>query len=414
MHLQKSKVTFIHPDLGIGGAERLVLDVAIVLANEGCEVQFLTNHFDKSHAFKELQDETFPVKVVGDWLPRSISGKFYAFFAYMRMLYLAIFYLYFSTENKSDIYFVDQIPIAIPFIKWTGGKVIYYCHHPDLLASSPGGFLKTLYRKPIDWLELKGTSVADIILVNSKYTSSVFRDTFPTIHKKVTILYPTISQSLYESISSKTLTKPVDELVPEIKDNTDNKFVLLSINRFHPAKKLDLAIKALAELKNIISTEDLKRVILIIAGGHDPNFSINASYFNELVELANEMKLNNNIVLIKSPSDELKTDLLLSCDCLLYTPEKEHFGIVPLEAMAARKPVIALNSGGPRETVLNETTGFLCDINPQSMAECISKVLDKKIAKKMGDNGRKRLEQLFTNSVFHESVVKICNKLLNE
>lgn len=46
--------------------------------------------------------------------------------------------------------------------------------------------------------------------------------------------------------------------------------------------------------------------------------------------------------------------------CLLYTPMEEHFGIVPLEAMSAGTPVIAVDSGGPKETVENEKTGFLC------------------------------------------------------
>jgi alpha-1,3/alpha-1,6-mannosyltransferase len=46
--------------------------------------------------------------------------------------------------------------------------------------------------------------------------------------------------------------------------------------------------------------------------------------------------------------------------------QDEHFGIVPLEAMAARRPVIACDSGGPTESVDHQVTGrdrflvFLC------------------------------------------------------
>ncbi|KAJ6950056.1 hypothetical protein NC651_003893 [Populus alba x Populus x berolinensis] len=39
----------------------------------------------------------------------------------------------------------------------------------------------------------------------------------------------------------------------------------------------------------------------------------------------------------------------------------EHIGIVPSEAIAAHKPVLACNSGGLVETVKGEETGFLCD-----------------------------------------------------
>jgi alpha-1,3/alpha-1,6-mannosyltransferase len=62
---------------------------------------------------------------------------------------------------------------------------------------------------------------------------------------------------------------------------------------------------------------------------------------------------------------------------LLYTPPNEHFGIVPLEvscllfplslttsslqAMSLGTPVIAVNNGGPLETVLHNVTGYLCE-----------------------------------------------------
>ena len=52
---------------------------------------------------------------------------------------------------------------------------------------------------------------------------------------------------------------------------------------------------------------------------------------------------------------------LISCaECLVYTPDREHFGIVPVEAMYLGTPVVAVDSGGPRETVLHGETGYLC------------------------------------------------------
>ena len=40
-------------------------------------------------------------------------------------------------------------------------------------------------------------------------------------------------------------------------------------------------------------------------------------------------------------------------------------GIVPLECMAAARPVVAVASGGPLETVVHEETGFLCEPTPE-------------------------------------------------
>ncbi|KIH48215.1 hypothetical protein ANCDUO_21718 [Ancylostoma duodenale] len=49
------RVTFLHPDLGIGGAERLVVDAAVALQQKGHVVKIVTNQFEPSHAFKETQ-----------------------------------------------------------------------------------------------------------------------------------------------------------------------------------------------------------------------------------------------------------------------------------------------------------------------------------------------------------------------
>lgn len=62
----------------------------------------------------------------------------------------------------------------------------------------------------------------------------------------------------------------------------------------------------------------------------------------------------------RNVSDEERKGLMSRCVCLLYTPMDEHFGIVPVEAMAVGRPVVACSSGGPLETIEDGETGFLC------------------------------------------------------
>jgi hypothetical protein len=47
---------FFHPDLGIGGAERLVVDAAIALQSRGHKVTIFTSHCDPQHCFDEARD----------------------------------------------------------------------------------------------------------------------------------------------------------------------------------------------------------------------------------------------------------------------------------------------------------------------------------------------------------------------
>jgi hypothetical protein len=54
--LHRRKVVFIHPDLGIGGAERLIIDAAVGLQELGHKVTIFTSHCDHTHCFDEARD----------------------------------------------------------------------------------------------------------------------------------------------------------------------------------------------------------------------------------------------------------------------------------------------------------------------------------------------------------------------
>ena len=146
--------------------------------------------------------------------------------------------------------------------------------------------------------------------------------------------------------------------------------------------------------------------------------SENVSYHTELVLLAESLNLTTatakNIVSARSIPDEidvlfllsipsqLKSMLLHATKLLVYTPSNEHFGIVPLEAMLAEVPVLAANSGGPLETVVDGKTGWLRD--PRKVAEwteVMRRVLYEIPATElrgMGVSGRERVEAEFSES----------------
>ena len=54
------RIVFIHPDLGIGGAERLVVDAAVGLQERGHKVTIFTNHCDQGHCFDEARNGKLP------------------------------------------------------------------------------------------------------------------------------------------------------------------------------------------------------------------------------------------------------------------------------------------------------------------------------------------------------------------
>ena len=56
MTSKPQNIVFFHPDLGIGGAERLVIDAAVGLQSLGHKVTIFTSHCDPRHCFDEARD----------------------------------------------------------------------------------------------------------------------------------------------------------------------------------------------------------------------------------------------------------------------------------------------------------------------------------------------------------------------
>lgn len=395
------RILFLHPDLGIGGAERLVVDAALALKSRGHSVSFLTNHHDPTHCFEETRNRTLRVRVVGDWLPRSIFGRFYAFCAYFRMVYAAFYFTLFQSKiDQVDVVFCDLISLGIPILKFAHNKpkILFYCHFPDQLLTKPGGMLKTLYRTPLNYLEEKTTGAADGVLVNSKFTSRVFRETFKTINFTPDVLYPSL------------VTKSFDQTLKEgnIDGIPENATILLSINRYERKKNLPLALKAFKLLERSLTRQEWDRLHLVLAGGYDSRNLENLEHLDELTVIAENLELKEKVMFLRSPSDEVKVKLLHRCKLLFYTPANEHFGIVPLEAMYLSRPVVAVNSGGPTETIVHEQTGFLCEPEPEDFANAALRIIkDQKLAEKMGEMGRKRVQQQFSFEAFTEKLNRI-------
>uniref|UniRef100_A0A182SWH4 Alpha-1,3/1,6-mannosyltransferase ALG2 n=1 Tax=Anopheles maculatus TaxID=74869 RepID=A0A182SWH4_9DIPT len=402
------RILFVHPDLGIGGAERLVVDAALALQSKGHTVSFLTNHHDPAHCFDETKNGRLPVMTVGDWLPRNIFGKFHAVCAYIRMVYAAFYYsLFLSKKEPVDVIFCDLISLGIPIFRLArpNPKILFYCHYPDQLLFEPGSLLKHYYRMPLNYLEEVTTAQADSILVNSKFTGRVFKETFKRIATDPDVLYPSLNTRFFDE----TAIDESDQVVMLPGDA----FVFLSINRYERKKNLNLALNAFKALQELLSPGEWHKVCLIMAGGYDDRVMENVEHYDELEELAEELRIRGKVRLLKSPTDRQKLALLHRAQALVYTPDFEHFGIVPLEGMYLSKPVIAVNSGGPLETIIHEQTGFLCDPLPISFATAMAKLVkDDKYCERMGAMGRKRVQQRFSFEAFSTKLDNIVSDLI--
>lgn len=284
-------------------------------------------------------------------------------------------------------------------------KVLFYCHFPDQLLTERRSLLKRLYRAPIDRLEEFTTGMADLIVVNSKFTANIFKQTFPNLSAIQTdVLYPSLNTSSFDQN-----VKDLDGLIPE-----HRRFIFLSINRYERKKNLPLALQALAVLKEQISTGQWEQVHLVMAGGYDDRVAENVQHYGELRSLASSLGLEEHITFLRSFSDHQKVALLSKSTCVLYTPSGEHFGIVPVEAMYMQCPVIAVASGGPLESVADGETGFLCQPTAESFAEAMQRfVVEPELKQRVGKAGRERVLGRFSLKAFTDQLYQYVLSLIS-
>ncbi|MBP5174749.1 MAG: glycosyltransferase [Treponema sp.] len=126
-------------------------------------------------------------------------------------------------------------------------------------------------------------------------------------------------------------------------------------SRFVPYKRIDLAISACGKTG---------RKLVVIGGG---------KLEKDLKSLAAKYSHDAKIVFTGRISDGEVKDYLQKCRALIFCAE-EDFGIIPVEAQAAGRPVIAFGKGGALETVQDGKTGvFFSEQTDESLVEALDR-----------------------------------------
>ncbi|WP_395094992.1 glycosyltransferase [Armatimonas sp.] len=149
---------------------------------------------------------------------------------------------------------------------------------------------------------------------------------------------------------SDILYPPIDVMRFTVVENPSSDYLLV-VSRLLPYKRVDLAIEACNQLK-----------IRLKVVGSGPDLQRLKSLAGPTVE-----------VLGRVPDGEVE-GLFANCRAFLF-PGEEDFGIAPLEAMAAGRPIIAYRAGGAMETVLEGDTGlFFNEPTTASLVEAIGRL----------------------------------------
>ena len=447
LDLSNTCISFLHLDLGIGGAEQLVLQLAhasVALMeekgnndddddddnddndkknrhnnkNNNRSIELWTTRCDPDHCFAAVRPGTgvlhHALRVRGRWIPAEVwGGRLRALCSSLRLWYLTACWIWEKqretkvsnnngpppTATTTHIVVVDVLPTPLPVLRWcTTASLLFYCHFPDQLlvrGNNDASATRSIYRRVLNALENATMPAADTIVVNSQFTRQVVQDTFPALRHSPhsTSDQTTLLPVLYPALDTTSL---------DADNNNNNKKTklspIVSLNRYERKKNLQLLLQAVAWIRQ--HHPDAKLPPIIIAGGYDTSNVENVEYRAELAQWVRDLHLDDDdgvqVEFQLSISDAARRKLLRTALCVCYTPSHEHFGIVPLEAMYCQTPVLAVNNGGPVESVVDGVTGYLREPTAAAFGAALwTWIRDPDLAQRMGEAGRSHVQAKF-------------------
>lgn len=258
----------------------------------------------------------------------------------------------------------------------TDSKKIYYCH-------TPPRYLYDLHAQYLQKVPLLLRPIFQVFCY-------VFRTLYEKDIQKVdTILTNSINtQKRIESflgVSSHVLYPPVDMKQFIFISQED---YYLSFARLADAKRVDMVVRSFLNMPD--------KKLVVIYWENDPQK-------NAIFDIA---KWYKNITFVTLPWNMGFSEYIGKCIATIYIPVDEDFGMSPVESMSAGKPVIWVNDGGLKETIVDQKTGYLLpkQIRESDIVDAVQKLTPER-ALEMRDSCEKQAKK-FSLESFEEQLKK--------
>ena len=381
----KLKVLQVIPRLGYGGAEI------------GC--------YDLAHYLKEQKSSSFIATSGGELLKYVDKKKVKLFRLPVHsknplLMLINIFILTFIVLfNKINILHVrSRAPAWSCYYvsKITRCKLVTTFHGTYNFNSS--------IKKKYNAIMLK----SDCVIAGSNFIFSHIKEKYPEYIsriKKFLVIFRGINTEYYDpdNIKESDRIKFLKKLNIE-----GNKKIILMPGRLTEWKGQEIFIEALNDLKTKYGYKNFIAILL----GPDQGRKI---YKKKLIRLIERFRLNNELIFLEhAPS--MPVAYSVSNVIVSASIEPEAFGRISVEAQSMKKPIVASDIGGSRETVVDNKTGLLFSSSDHhSLSEKLDFIfrLDDTSLNVMGNNGRKNVQKKFNVEKMCFSTYSEYKKLIN-
>lgn len=271
-----------------------------------------------------------------------------------------------------DVVLSDSSSYAKGVITKPGTLHICYCHTPMRYAWDDchkytkefyyPSFIKKIVPLGMNYIRLWDKLAArrvDYFIANSSLVKNRVKKYYQAESE---IIYPPVFLENFKLKTAATATASAGQ--NKIQRYSSQSGYYLMVGRLVPYKKFDLGVEVFNQLGLPLK---------IVGDGPE---------FEHLKKLA---RSNVELVGGLESSGKKLVQIYQNCKALIY-PQEEDFGLVPLEAMACGRPVIAFKKGGALETVKQGVTGiFFHEQNPVSLRKAVRRF------EKIQDNFQPRL-----------------------
>lgn len=394
MSEKKPKITIFHcAFIYTGGGERIVLGQMKGLKKRGYEVSCFVPAMDKKRCYPDIIGQ-YPVSTLLPQLPDWFPFRH----GILLLLTCCLAPLLAFRFHETDLFLGENQPgtwLAFIISKVLKKPYLIYTCHPNKMLYPRRLSREQIWKNQRDfyWLSLFFEPLKPVlklldkvsfmssqlpVLTNGYFIGREFAKVYQTAWKGCPSGAPFVRKESNNDVFAGEVR--VGKL--RIK-----KPYLLYVGRHEVWKRIDLAIKALARI-----VKDYSDIRLVIRGPF-------SAHTEDLKELVKKLGLEDKVFFSPGGQNqkELK-NLYFNASLLVFPSVKEDFGIVIIEAMGAGVPVVAWNSGGPKDIVIDGQTGFLA--KPFSLDDFAAKIVkilkNKRLRAKMSQASWQRVKDHFS------------------
>lgn len=332
-------------ELHQGGARRAVNELAKQLKKRHTVDLYSTDAKQDTTEKKYFTHSYFFPFVEKKWTGRNWKVKLSKdTFELVKLFFLHRKIAHHIDQREYDLVFVHpskftQAPFILRFLK---SKTVYYCQEPlrivyeDTFALPEGLTLLSWVYESVNrlvkkHLDMRNMSAAKILMCNSQFSASAIRKAYG---RESIVCYLGVDSHFFKPLQ---LKKTIDILFIGSKDRIDGFDLFEKAQKYLPHETKTLVIES---FRNRVPD-------------------------TKLIKIYNKSKI------------------------VVALAINEPFGLIPLEAAACETPVVAVNEGGYKETIIHGKTGYLVKRDPLVLASVLKTVIkNEKILQDLGENAR--------------------------